>query len=55
MGTIHCIKEMVWLQQLLGDVGYVQDGPTSIMCDNQGCIALAKNPHTILAPTTSLH
>ena len=24
-------------------VGYVQEGPTSIVCDNQGCIALAKN------------
>ena len=25
-------------------MGYMQEGPTSIMCDNQGCIALAKNP-----------
>ena len=25
-------------------MGYVQEGPTSIMCNNQGCIALAKNP-----------
>jgi kynurenine formamidase len=28
----------------LGDVGFVQQDATTIMCDNQGCIALAKNP-----------
>ena len=44
MATSHCTKEAVWLWQLLADVGYVQEGPTSIMYDNQGCIALAKNP-----------
>jgi hypothetical protein len=35
MATSHCIKEVVWLRQLLADGGYVQEGPTSIMCDNQ--------------------
>ena len=44
MATSHCTKETIWLRQFLTDVGYVQKGPTSIMCDNQGCIALAKNP-----------
>ena len=44
MATSHCTKEAVWLRQLLADVGYVQEGLTSIMCDNQACIALAKNP-----------
>ena len=43
MTTSHCTKEAIWLRQLLVDVGYVQKGPTFIMCDNQGCIALAKN------------
>jgi len=28
----------------MADVGLVQVGATTIMCDNQGCIALAKNP-----------
>ena len=44
MVTSHCTKEAVWLRQLLANVVYVQEGPTSILCDNQGCIALAKNP-----------
>ena len=44
MATSHCMKQAVLLRQLLADVGYVQEGPTSIMCDNQECIALATNP-----------
>ena len=38
------IKEAIWLKQLLKDVGFVQENATKVMCDNQGCIALAKNP-----------
>ena len=28
----------------MADVGCMLDGATTIKCDNQGCIALAKNP-----------
>jgi Reverse transcriptase (RNA-dependent DNA polymerase) len=44
MATSQCTKEAIWLRKLLEDVGFVQEGATTIMCDNQGCIALAKNP-----------
>lgn len=44
MATSHCTKEAIWFRQLLADVGYVQDGATTIKCDIQGCIALIKNP-----------
>jgi hypothetical protein len=44
MATSQCTKEAIWLRKLLADVGFVQEGATSVMCDNQGCIALAKNP-----------
>ena len=44
MATSHCSKETVWRQKLLANVGYVQERSPSIMCDNQGCIALAKKP-----------
>ena len=44
MATTHCRKEAIWLRQLVADVGFVQEGATSIMYDNQGCIVLAKNP-----------
>ena len=44
MATSQSTKEAIWLRKLLADVGFVQEGATTIMCDNQGCIALAKNP-----------
>jgi hypothetical protein len=44
MATSQCTKDAIWLRQLLADVGYVQEGATSIIRDNQGCIQLAKNP-----------
>ena len=44
MATSQSTKEAIWLRKLLGDVGCVQVDATTIMCDNQGCIALAKNP-----------
>ncbi len=44
MATNQCTKEAIWLRKLMADVGLVQVGAITIMCDNQGCIALAKNP-----------
>jgi hypothetical protein len=44
MAASQSAKEAVWLRQLMADVGCVQEEATTIMCDNQGCIALAKNP-----------
>ena len=44
MATSQCTKEAMWIRKLLEDVGYVQENAMPIMCDNQGCIALAKNP-----------
>jgi hypothetical protein len=44
MATSQCTKEAIWLRKLMADVGLVQVGATTIMCDNQGCISLAKNP-----------
>ena len=44
MSSTHGTKEAIWLRKLLGDMGYIQDMPTTIMFDNQSCIALTKNP-----------
>lgn len=37
-------QEVVWLRQLLSDFGYAQNKPTVLRCDNQGALALTKNP-----------
>jgi hypothetical protein len=44
MAASHSAKEAMWFRLLLEDVGCTQDGASTIMCDNQGCIAVAKNP-----------
>ena len=38
------VQEAIWLRSLLNDFGIVQKQPTSINEDNQGVIALCKNP-----------
>ncbi|CEG49116.1 gag-pol polyprotein [Plasmopara halstedii] len=44
MSLYSATQEMVWLRQLLKDLEYQVNVPTTIYKDNQGCIALAKNP-----------
>jgi hypothetical protein len=44
MAASHCIREAIWLRQLLDDMRCKYDEGTLIMCNNQGVVALAKNP-----------
>ena len=44
MAVNHATKEAIWLQGLLRELGRDKDNPIPIYVDNQGCIALAKNP-----------
>ena len=44
MAASQSVKEAIWFRELMADVGCVQERATMIICDNQGCIALAKNP-----------
>ena len=37
-------QEAVWLRRLLSELNCPQQGPTQLFADNQGAIALAKNP-----------
>lgn len=37
-------QDVIWLRKLLNDFGYPQSHATLLNCDNQGSIALAKNP-----------
>lgn len=36
--------EAVWLRRLLGELGFPQRKSSAILCDNQSCIAIARNP-----------
>ena len=44
MAASNATKEAVWLRTLLDELGETQSNPTTILTDNQGSIALAKNP-----------
>jgi hypothetical protein len=39
----HCVREVLFLRQLLGELGYEQS-TTEIWEDNQACIAMGNNP-----------
>ena len=40
----EAVKEVFSMKTLLGELGEAQEGPVDVLEDNQGCIALAKNP-----------
>jgi len=44
MAAGNATKEAVWLRTLLNELGETQTNATTILTDNQGSIALAKNP-----------
>ena len=39
-------KEVLWLRQLLEDLGFKQEGPTEVYVDNESAIAIAGNKTT---------
>ncbi|CAI7874215.1 unnamed protein product [Closterium sp. NIES-53] len=43
MALFRAVREIVWQRRLLADLGEEQQGPTTLYCDSQGAIALAKN------------
>ncbi|CAI7780011.1 unnamed protein product [Closterium sp. NIES-53] len=44
MALFRAVREIVWQQHLLAELGEEQQGPTPLYYDSQGAIALAKNP-----------
>ena len=44
MALFAAVQEAIWLRRLLKDLQCNTDGPTKIYQDNQGTMALAKNP-----------
>ncbi|KAF1317267.1 Integrase catalytic core protein, partial [Globisporangium splendens] len=44
MSLYSATQEMVWLRRLLADLKVLPAGPTTIFQDNQGAMAMAKNP-----------
>jgi hypothetical protein len=40
----HAAKQILWLQSLAQELGFIQTNATPLYCDNQGTVACALNP-----------
>eukprot|EP00253_Pinus_taeda_P014314 PITA_14314 len=43
-GAVETSKEALWLRQILSELGFEQQHPTTLWCDNQSAIQLCKDP-----------
>eukprot|EP00253_Pinus_taeda_P017794 PITA_17794 len=43
-GAVEASKETLWLRQILSELGFEQQHPTTLWCDNQSAIQLCKDP-----------
>ena len=44
VAAVEAGKEIVWMCQFLGELGYSQHGPSILRMDNQSAISVSKNP-----------
>jgi hypothetical protein len=44
ISAVEAGKEIIWLRQFLGELGYKIPGPSVLWMDNQSAIAVSKNP-----------
>jgi hypothetical protein len=51
--TVNASQEALWLRQILSEFGFQQQHLTSLWCDNQSAIKLAKDQFNINATNTS--
>jgi hypothetical protein len=45
ISVTHCARDVLWLRNLFAEIGYPQESPTTIFCDNQGTVACTHDPH----------
>jgi hypothetical protein len=42
----HCARQIIWLRSLFRELGFNQDNPSILYCDNQGTVACTHDPHS---------
>ena len=42
----HCAKQILWLHNLLAELSFKQNDPTTLMCNNTGTVACTHDPHS---------
>ena len=44
IAAVEAEKEIIWMHQFMGELGYQVSGPSLLRMDNQSAIAVSKNP-----------
>ena len=44
IAAVEAGKEIIWMRQLMGELGYTTSGPSVLRMDNQSAISVSKNP-----------
>ena len=44
IAAVEAAKEILWIHQFMGELGYDVSGPSLLRMDNQSAIAVSKNP-----------
>jgi len=56
ISAVEAGKEILWMRQFMGELGYTIPDPTLLRMDNQSAIAVSKNPeHHSRMKHLSLH
>ena len=42
----HCARQILWLRNLFNELGYPQNDPTILLCDNSGTILASRDPQS---------
>jgi hypothetical protein len=45
ISVTHCARDVLWFRNFLAELGYPQEDPTTIFCDNQGTVTCTHDPH----------
>lgn len=46
ISCMHCARQIIWLRTLFHELGFTQDIPTLLYCDNQGTVVCTHDPHS---------
>jgi hypothetical protein len=46
LSCTHCSRQIVWFRSLFYELGFTQNDPTVLFCDNQGTVACTHDPHS---------
>jgi hypothetical protein len=46
LACTHCARQIIWLRSLFNELGYPQNSPSIMYCDNQGTVACTHDPHS---------